>query len=374
MKAAVLTDVQSVELREVPKPELPEGGLIVKVETCAICGTDVKMHKYGYSAAKMPLIPGHELAGIIEQIGEGGPGFQEGERGPEFQEGDGSIGFQDGKKGPGFQKGERVTVNPNIPCGTCYYCQRGVQTACDNLQIIGVHRDGGFAQYVMVPEQAVKQGCVLRIPEGVSFEEAALIDPASCAINACELSGVKAGDVVVVIGAGPAGCFNVEVSKAFGAQKIILVQRSPKRLEQAEFSGADIYINSSGEDPVGRILRETGGRGADVVIVACASGEAQEQAVKMVAKRGNVNLFGGLPKGSPPIHFDSNLIHYKEAFVTGTHGGSNRQCRMALDMISSGRIKAGEYISFRLGLSEFHKALKMAEEKKGLKVFVNPEF
>lgn len=373
MKAAVLTDVQSIELREVTKPGLPQGGLIIKVETCAICGTDVKMFKYGYSATKLPLIPGHELAGIIEQIGEGDPGLEEGEGSPGFQDGENGHGFKEDERGHGFQKGDRVTVNPNIPCGTCYYCQRGLQTACDNLQIIGVHRDGGFARYVMVPAQAVNQGCVLRIPEGVSFEEAALIDPASCAINACELSGIKAGDIVVVIGAGPAGCLNVEVSKAFGAQKTILVQRSPKRLKQAEFSGADVYINSSKEDPIGRIQQETEGRGADAVIVACASGEAQEQAVKMVAKRGNVNLFGGLPKGSPPIHFNSNLIHYKEAFVTGTHGGSNRQCGMALDMISSGRIKAREYISFRLGLSEFHKALKMAEEKKGLKVFVNPD-
>ena len=179
--------------------------------------------------------------------------------------------------------------------------------------------------------------------------------------------------VVAVIGAGPAGCFSIEASRAFGAQKIILVQRSPQRLKQAEFAGADVYINSSEEDAVKRILQETGGRGADVVIVACASGQAQQQAIEMVAKRGNVNLFGGLPKGSSSVEFDSNLVHYKESFVTGTHGGSNRHCKIALDMISSGRIKAKEYISFRLGLTDFHKALKMAEEKKGLKVFVQPD-
>ncbi len=346
MKAAVLTGVQSVELKDVPEPQLPEGGLIVKVETCAICGTDVKMHKYGYSAAKLPLIPGHELAGTIVQTGA---------------------------HELGYQKGERVTLNPNIPCGVCHYCQRGMQTACDNLRIIGVHCDGGFAQRLMVPAQAINQGCVLHIPEDVTFEEAALIDPASCAINACELSGVKPEDVVVVIGAGPAGCLNIEASRAFGAHKIILVQRSPKRLKKALFTEADVYINSSQEDAVERVLEETGGRGADVVIVACASVEAQKQAMSMVAKRGNVNLFGGLPRGSPFIEFDSNLIHYKEAFVTGTHGGSNRQCKMAIDMISSGRIKAKEYISFRMGLSDFPRALKMAEEKKGLKVFVDPD-
>lgn len=345
MKAALLTGVQNFELREVPDPQLPRGSLTVKVETCAVCGTDVKMYKYGYSAAKFPLIPGHELAGTIAGVGEGIQGYRE---------------------------GECVVVAPNIPCGTCFYCERGMQTSCDRLQTIGVHRDGGFAQYVMIPPQAVKQGCVIPIPKGISFEEAALIDPASCAINGCELSRVKVGDVVVVMGAGPAGCLNVEVCRAFGAQKIILVQRSLPRLKQAEFTGADVYISPLREDVVERVMQETERRGADVVIVACGSGEAQQQALEMVAKRGNVNLFGGLPKDSPFIKFNSNLIHYKEAFVIGTHGGSTRQCKIALDMIASGKIKAKEYASCRLGLSDFLQAIKLAEERKGLKIFVSP--
>jgi len=345
LKAAVLTGVQNFELREVPNPQPPGGGLIVKVETCAICGTDVKMYRFGYSAAKLPLIPGHELAGTIARVGEGIQGHRE---------------------------GERVVVAPNIPCGTCFYCQRGMQTSCEKLQTIGVHRDGGFAQYVMIPALAVRQGCVIPVPEDISFEEAALIDPASCAINACELSRVKVGDVVVVIGAGPAGCLNVEVSRAFGAQKIILVQRSLPRLKQAEFTRADVYVSPLREDVVKRVMQETGGKGADVVIVACGSGEAQEQALEMVAKRGNVNLFGGLPKNSTFIKVNSNLIHYKETFVIGTHGGSTRQCKTALDMIASGKIKAKEYVSCRLGLPDFSQAIKLAEERKGLKIFINP--
>jgi L-iditol 2-dehydrogenase len=345
MKAAVLTGVQSIEIRDVPEPAVPDAGLLIEVETCAICGTDVKMHRYGYAAAALPLIPGHELAGTVAEVGAAASGFE---------------------------KNDRVTINPNIPCGTCFYCTRGLQTACDNLSIVGVHRDGGFARYVAVPSQSVAQGCVFTLPENVTFERASLIDPASCAVNAAELSGVKPGDTVVVIGAGPAGCLNVEVSRAFGASKILLIQRSARRLEQARFTGADVFVDSSLEDPVQRVLDETAGRGADAVIVACASGEAQEQAMRMVAKRGNVNLFGGLPKGSPSIQFDSNLIHYRESFVTGTHGGSNRHCRIALEMISSGRIKADRYVSYQFELSDFHEALKTAEEKRGLKVFVHP--
>ncbi len=345
MKAAFLTGIQSIKLRETPRPQPSRGGLIVKVKACAICGTDVKMYRFGYSAAKFPLIPGHELAGTIAEVGEGIQGYRE---------------------------GERVVVAPNIPCGRCFYCQRGMQTSCQKLQTIGIHRDGGFAQYVAIPAQAVEQGCVMHIPEGISFEEAALIDPASCAINAAELSRVKVGDVVVVIGAGPVGCLNVEVSRAFGAEKIILVQRSLPRLKEAEFTAADVYTSPLKEDMVERVMQETEARGADVVIVACGSGQVQEEALKIVARRGNVNLFGGLPKDSPFIKFDSNLIHYKEAFVIGTHGGSTRQCKMALDMIASGKIKAKEYVSSRLHLTDFPKAIKLAEQRKGLKIFINP--
>jgi L-iditol 2-dehydrogenase len=345
MKAAVLYGVQRIEVEEVEEPEMSEGGLIIEVSTCAICGTDVKMHRYGYAAVELPFIPGHELAGTV---------------------------VQSNAEDHGYRVGDRVTVNPNIPCGTCYYCTRGLQTACDNLSIIGVHRNGGFAQFVAVPGASVKQGGVFLIPDGVSFEEASLIDPASCAVNAAELSSVGPGSVVVVIGAGPAGCFNTEVCRARGASKIILMQRSPSRLEQARFTNADVFVNTGEEDGVERVLEETEGRGADAVIVACASTEAQEQSVKMVAKRGNINLFGGLPKGSPSIQFESNLIHYKESFVTGTHGGSNRHCRIALDMISSGRIHAKQYISFSFSLEEFHKALKKAEQREGLKAIVRP--
>jgi L-iditol 2-dehydrogenase len=345
MKAVVLNEENNLELKVIQDPQPDKGGLIIKVETCAICGTDVKIRKYGYASANYPLILGHELAGTVVELGDGVDNFA---------------------------VGDRVTVNPNIPCGVCFYCQRGMQTACDNLVILGVHLNGAFAEYVKIPPQSIKQGCVFRIPAHITNEEAALIDPASCAINACELSGVKADDTVVVIGAGPAGCLNVEVSKVFGAGKTILVQRSQQRLVQAAFTGADVYINSTEEEALKRIFEETDGRGADVVIVACASAEAQQQALEMVAKRGNVNLFGGLPKGSPSVQFDSNSIHYKESYVIGTHGGSNRHCGIALHMIASGRIKAKEYISAKVGLADFLKAFQLAEEKKGIKIFINP--
>jgi L-iditol 2-dehydrogenase len=345
MKAVLLRGIEDVTVTDVPDPQLNGSGLLLQVETCAVCGTDVKMFHHGYAAARFPLVPGHELAATIVRL-------------------EGSF--------PGLREGMRVAVAPNIPCGLCHYCRRGEQTACDRLETIGVHRDGGFAEYLALPAHAVAEGCVFPIPEGVANEEAALIDPASCVVNACELSQVRPGDTVVVLGAGPAGCLSIEVSRAFGAEKTILVQRSRKRLEQASFAAATVAVDSSAEDAMARVMAETDGRGADAVIVACGSAEAQEQAVQMVAKRGSINLFGGLPKGSPPPRLDANLIHYKESSVVGTHGGSNRHCSIALAMIADGRIKAREYVSRRMPLNEYRAALGIAEEKSGLKVFVTP--
>jgi L-iditol 2-dehydrogenase len=345
MKAVYLRGVEDIAVIDAPEPIIPVHGMLVRVETCAVCGTDVKMYRNGYTAAKLPLIPGHELAGRIEMING------------DFH---------------GFSVGMRVAVAPNIPCGVCSYCRDGLQTACDSLVTIGVQRDGGFAELMALPSSAVEAGCVFPIPDGVPSESAALIDPASCAVNACEISRVKPGDTVAVLGAGPAGCLCLEVSRAFGATTTMLIQRSPDRLAGARFTNADIFIDSSREDPLTRVREVTNGRGAEVVIVACGVAEAQEQAMQMVAKRGSVNLFGGLPKSSPNIHLDSNLVHYKEFSVSGTHGGSNRHCDIALHMIADGRIKAREYVSRRFALSEFAAALAAAEGKAGLKVFVSP--
>lgn len=345
MKAVILKEIGKIEIKDVPKPVIEKGDILIEVEVCAICGTDIKMYRYGYPGINLPLILGHELAGVITES------------------------RSDDNK---FKIGDRVTINPNIQCETCYYCARGLYTACDNLSTMGVHINGGFAEFMKIPAKAVEKGCIFHIPENVPSEEVTLIDPASCAVNAAELSNVKAGDIVVVIGAGPAGCLNIEVCKSFGATKTILIETSEERLYQAAFVKADVFINSSREDPLKRVLEETDGRGADKVIVACASTKAQELAIKMTAKRGIVNLFGGLPKGSKFLELDSNSIHYKELCVTGTHGGSNRHCKIALELIAAGKIKAKEYLSFSFELSDFYNALKTAEDRKGLKVLVRP--
>jgi len=346
MQAAVFEKVGQLQVKEVKIPKCPADGILIKVEACAICGTDVKIYRFGHRLIKPPRITGHELAGTIVEVG---------------------------KKVEGYKKGNRITVAPAIPCGNCYYCRKGIQDRCDNLTAIGYHYDGGFAEYMVVPSPAIRNDCVNVIPENLSFEEAALTEPLACAINCQEISRVKLGDTVVVIGAGPLGCLHTELAKSLGAVKVIMVELLAQRLKLSRISGSDVYIDASKQDPVKQVLEETNGRGAEVIITACPSGKAQEQALEMVSKKGNINFFGSLPKGRSVIRFDSNIVHYKECYVAGTEGSTPLQNRLALNLIASGKIHTKKYITHRLPLSKLLQGLDIVEKGQGLKVIINPQ-
>ena len=345
MRAAILEEIGKLVIKDIPQPKAKEDTIVIKVDSCAVCGTDIKVYHHGHRMIRPPRVTGHEVAGTVVEIGN---------------------------KIKNIKKGDRVAIAPAIPCGECYYCVRGIQGMCDNLTAIGYHYDGGFAEYMEVPSVAIRNGCVNIIPDNVSFEEASIAEPLACAINGQELSGVKLGDVVVVIGAGPLGCFHVELAKAKGASKTVLVELSSSRLEMSKRCEASLFIDSSKEDPVKKVLDATDGRGADVIIVACSSGKAQEQALQMIAKRGNINFFGGLPKDKPIINFDSNLIHYKEFYVVGTHGSAPRHNVLALQLISSGRIAVKKYITHHLPVDKVLDGIGLVEKGEGLKVIIKP--
>ncbi len=345
MKAAVLEEIENLVIKDVNEPECPGDGILIKVEACAVCGTDVKVYHHGHKHIRFPRITGHEVAGTIVEVGH------------EVND---------------YREGDRVAVAPAIPCGACSYCRRGIQGMCANLTAMGYHYDGGFAGYMLVPSPAVRNGCVNKIPENLSFEEAAIAEPLACCINGQELSGVKLGDTVVVIGGGPVGCFHVQLAKTQGATKVILIDVSAERLKISRVASADIYIDGSRERAVERVLEETEGSGAEVVITACSSGRAQEESLQMVASRGNVNFFGGLPKDNPYIKFNSNLPHYKEFSLVGTHGSSPRHNILALGLIAGGKIKARELITHHLPLDGVREGIGITERGEGLKVIIKP--
>ncbi|MCD6083117.1 zinc-dependent dehydrogenase [Candidatus Aerophobetes bacterium] len=345
MKAAVLEDLEKMVVKEVTTPQIGQGEILVRVRSCAVCGSDIRIYHRGNPRVKPPQIIGHEIAGEIVEVGSGV------------------------KK---FKVGDRVALGADVPCGTCRFCRNGLGNNCPINYAIGYQFQGGFAEYIPLNELTVKYGPLHKIPGDLSFDEASLAEPLACCINGYELANLKLGDTVVVIGAGPVGLMLVELAKIMGADKVILSQRSRERLKLAQRFSADVLISSSEENFVERVMEETGGEGADVVMVACANPSAQEEALKVVGHRGRVNFFGGLPPGSSKISIDSNLIHYKECFVLGSHGSVPRQHKLALNLLAEGRIKGKDFITHHFALDDIKEAFEVAEGHRGLKVIVNP--
>ena len=346
MKAALLEELEIIAVKEVETPKVGEWEMLIKVHSCAVCGSDIKIFHHGNPRVEYPQIVGHEVAGEVVEVGS---------------------------QVESFKVGDRVALGADVPCGICEYCKSGLGNNCAINYAIGHQFPGGFAEYILLNETTVKYGPVNKIPDNLSYEEASVAEPLACCINGLELSRLQAGDTVVIIGAGSVGCLLLELSKTMGAAKVIMSQRSKNRLELVkEKFDADAYISSTEEDFVSRVMEETEGLGADVVITASPSWEAQEQAIEVVKNRGRVNLFGGLPKGSPKISIDSNIIHYKEAFVHGSHGSLPRQHKAALNLIAAGRVEAGKILTHRFSLDNIKEAYRSMEERQGLKAVVKP--
>jgi len=331
MQALRLYGPSDLRLEDLPVPKAPAGGAVVKVEACAICGSDVRNVSHGMT---LPVTLGHEIAGTIHEIGEGVEGLE---------------------------VGQQIVLAAVIACGRCGYCQRGLQNQCDYKEAISYRYDGGFAEYIQVPPQLLTAGGILPKPKSFSFAEASITEPFACALNGQELSRVGLGDVVCVMGAGPVGLMHCMLAKARGASKL-----------SRDFPEIYARIDGSREDVVQRVLDETNGVGADVVIIAAPSGEAQVQATRMAAKRGRVNLFGGLPKGKSETTFDSNVIHYKELFVHGTSDSTIAQMMTILGLMESGQLRPSSLITKKLPLSQFKEGFELAASGKALKVILEP--
>jgi len=347
VKAAVFEGLNQLVVREVPDPALPdEDGMIVRVRTCSVCGSDVRIFHHGNPRVKPPQIVGHEIAGEVVAVG---------------------------RRVTDFKVGDRVAVGADVPCGECRWCREGMGNNCAINYAIGYQFQGGFAEYIPLNGLTVRLGPVHRIPGSLSYDVAALAEPLACCINGVEMCDIHLGDTVVVIGAGPAGCMLMRLARSLGAARVLAVQRSRARVGEAlRIGGADEVVCSLDTDPVAAVREATGGAGADVVITANASVETHRQAVEMACNRGRVNLFGGLPKDAPPIELASNLIHYKELRLTGSHGSVPRQHRLALDLLATGVIDGQALVTHSFGLDEIAAAFAAAEGHLGMKVMVHP--
>ena len=344
MKAAVLTKLENIEIRTVPDPVVGPDDALVKVHACAVCGSDIRIFHHGNNRVHPPAILGHESSGEIVAVGA---------------------------NVTAFKVGDRVAIGSDVPCGECDFCRAGFGNNCQINYAMGYQFPGSFAEYVLLNRTVLGYGPVHHIPDSMSYNEGALAEPLACVLNAVELVDIKLGDTVVVMGAGPIGCMIIPVVLMRGATKVIVINRSPGRLEFAKKVGADIVICSSEEDQVARVLEETGGLGADVIFTANPTPTAHADALKMVKNRGRVNLFGGLPAGSK-VELETNIIHYKELIVSGAHGSVPRHHRLAVELIASKKLDMNPFISHSFSLDEIGEAFRVAESKEGLRVIVKP--
>jgi L-iditol 2-dehydrogenase len=335
-----------LRIEDVTVPEPGSGELLVRVRACGTCGTDAKILSFGHHHLVPPRVLGHEVTGEVAELG------------PDTD---------------GFSIGDRVQMIAAIPDGECFECRHRSMSICSNQESIGYHYDGGFAEWIVVPAKLLKVSGLNLIPKTTTFEEAAVTEPLACVLNGQELAGVKAGDVAVVIGAGPIGCLHVRMARARGASQIVLIERSASRLEMsAERVAPDAAIDTTRDDAVDVVLNLTHGRGADVVITAAASGTAQEEAVHMAARGGRISFFGGLPKEDPFIKLDSNLVHYRELRVVGANGSTPAQNAEALRLISSGDVPVADLITDVLPLDLVHGAIDAVRSGHSIKVVVTP--
>ncbi len=345
MKAAVFHGPDDLRVVEMPRPEIAETEILLRVGACALCGSDVRTFRHGARNIDRPVVLGHELSGTIEAVGAAVSGYR---------------------------PGERVAVAPGVPCGECVYCRRGIETMCERLRSIGYEFDGGLAEFMAVPASAVRAGCVNPVPDGVAFPEAAIAEPLACVINAQELLDVRDGDTVVVIGAGPVGCLHAGLARLRGAATVVLVDMRAERLQLARTFGADLTIDAAREDVTARVLETTGGTGASVVIVAAPSNRAQEQSIALAARRGRINFFGGLPKTNPMISLDANAVHYRELFIVGSYGSRPAHNRQALELVAGRRLPVRALIGLELPLDRVIDGMLAVEQGRVMKVVVRP--
>jgi L-iditol 2-dehydrogenase len=345
MKAVVYYAPKDMRVETIPVPSCGEQEIRVKVDACAVCGTDLKSYHVGNPRIKAPLVSGHEFTGLVETIGR------------QVKE---------------FALGDRIVMATSVSCGECYYCRQGWRNLCQNVAPMGFSYPGGMAEFVTIPERALKNGHVIKVPAHVKAEHAALAEPVSCTVNAMENCNVRPGDTVVVIGAGPMGILNACVAKGVGAQKILLAEVNLQRLKQAEPFGFDRLVNPAVENLTQIVLDATGGIGADVVIVAAPAAQPQEEALGMARKRGTVCLFASLPVGKNMLSLDSRKIHYGELRVVGTSDSTPAQVEKSVELIAHNKIPAAKIASHILPLDGIFKAFELMQSGEALRVVLKP--
>lgn len=340
MKGTYFLGNKQFKVCDIPiqKPEDKE--VLIRVAACGICGTDVHIYQgdKGSTDVIPPVVLGHELAGVVEEVGAAVTTLK---------------------------PGDHVTVDPNIYCGKCHYCQIGKKQLCENLFAVGVNRNGGFAEYCLVPETQC-----FRLDEKIPLKYGAMAEPLACCLHGIDRVGIRQGDTVCVIGGGAIGLMMVQLAALAGASKVILSEPVALRRKVGLELGADAVIDPIHEDITQRMQEILGVSGTDVVIECVGTEQASEQAFK-IAKRGTSLLLFSVPKAGSTYGLHLEDIYQKELTISGSMINPDTHGR-AVELINNGRIQLEPIITHSYPVERLEDAILMQMKNESIKVIVEP--
>ncbi len=347
MKAAVYEGKEQINLREVPTPTLDEGELLLAIDACSICGTDLRTYRHGDKKITPPRVLGHEFCGRVVES-----------RAPDAN----------------VKVGDRVVMYIVILHGTDRYVEMGRANLSTQRTTISYHHDGAFAPFMKVPAAAVRQGSLFKVSDDISPVEMSLAEPLGCVVNAHSRLHVGIKDTVAVIGAGPIGMMHAVLSGFQGAQKVIVLDNNPARLAMAKRFDIDatVLVKPDGSHRA-EVVELTNGFGADVVISAVSAAPTLSDALELAAKAARVCFFAGLPKSNPFASLDANQIHYKELTVTGSYSEKKSDFQAAVALLNSGRFPSKHFVTHTLPLERITTGFHLMETGEALKVCVLPQ-
>jgi L-iditol 2-dehydrogenase len=348
MKAVVIKKPGVYDIEEVPVPRPAEGEVLLKIEACALCGTDQRVLS-GEKSVDVPIV-GHEITGRIAGIGQGAAGVSE---------------------------GQRCIVQTVIGCGKCPMCEIHRENLCENtFRAIGYQFNGGFAEYMIMPREGVEQGCLIPVPEELSAEAGTVIEPLSCCVNGMKYIPIEEMEHVIIFGGGIIGVLNGLVARARGARCVTVMDISAERLALHKKLRLpfDNFVNSMEQEPAQWVSAHTGDRGVNAVVIAASVKPLVVQGLKLLAKGGHLSIFAGMPKSDPVASIDLNMIHYGEFNIHGATSSALNEYLTARDLIVSGKINADQLVTHRFRLDDFKEAVKTQSDPStgALKVIIIP--
>jgi len=341
MRAAVYYKNSDVRLEERPKPQIGPGELLVEVIACGICGTDVLEW---YRVKKAPIVLGHEMAGVIAEIGEGVKNYR---------------------------VGDRIFVTHHVPCNTCRYCLAGNHTVCETLHTTN-YFPGAFSEYIRIPQINVDRGTFM-LPDEMSLDEGTFVEPLGCVVRGQRTAHFKAGQTVLVMGSGLSGLLHILLARASGAGRIIATDISPYKLEVAGKLGAD-HVISAKDDVPARVKELNEKRGADLVLVCTGAFPAFLQALKSVDRAGTVVCFATTEPGVD-LPIPINEFWRNSVTVMSSYAAAPYDLALAIELMRSKRVDVKPLITHHFGLADTGKGFAMMAKGEGnsLKIIIEPQ-